>query len=61
VSRRDESSVHDPSERYYWLQSPVCLERWEGAREEAPPFHLLAALACKVGQALSRIFGLRPR
>lgn len=55
MSRQDEV-VRDPSERLYWLQNPVCLERRENLREGAPP-RLLAELARKVGRALVRVFG----
>jgi hypothetical protein len=60
VSQRYEV-VREPSERLYWLYSPVCLERREEAREEAPPFRLLAELARKAGRALSRVLGIGPR
>ncbi len=56
MSRRDEV-VRDPSERLYWLYSPVCLERPEVAREEAPSLRLLAQLMRKVGLALVRMLG----
>jgi hypothetical protein len=56
VSRRDEV-VCDSSERLYWLYSPVCLERPEVAREEAPSLRLLALLMRKVGLALVRMLG----
>jgi hypothetical protein len=59
VSRRDEV-VRDPSERLCWLHNPVCLERREEAREEAPPSRLLAKLARKAGRALSRMLGVGP-
>lgn len=58
MSWRDEV-VRDPSERLYWLQSPVCLERREDSREVAPPPRLLVELARKTGRALSRILGVR--
>ena len=57
VKRRDES-VCDASERYYWLQSPVCLERREDPRAGASSPRLLVQLARKTGCALSRIFGV---
>jgi hypothetical protein len=60
VSRWDEV-VRDPSERLYWLQSPVCLEQREEPREGASPLRLLVELACKMGRALSRILGVRLR
>lgn len=47
--------ARDPSERLYWLHNPVCLERPEEAREEAPSFHLLAWLVRKTGRALIRM------
>jgi hypothetical protein len=53
--------VRDPSERLYWLQSPVCLERREDPRAGASPPRLLVELARKTGCALSRILGVRPR
>jgi hypothetical protein len=59
VSRRDEV-VRDPSERLYWLQSPVCLERRAEPREVASPPRLFVELACKTGRALSRILRVRP-
>jgi hypothetical protein len=59
VSRRDEV-VRDPSERLYWLQSPVCLERREGLREGASPLRLFVEWARKTGRVLSRILGVRP-
>ena len=59
--RRRGEVVRDPSERLYWLQSPVCLEQREGSREVAPPPRLLVELACKMGRALFRVFGGRPR
>lgn len=58
MSRRN-ALVRDPSERLYWLQSPVCLERREGLRGGAPPPRLLVELARKTGRALPRIFGVR--
>jgi hypothetical protein len=54
VSQRDEVT-HDPSERLYWLYSPVCLERPEESREEAPSLRLLAQLMRKMGLALVRM------
>ncbi len=57
MKRRDES-VCDASERYYWLQSPVCLERREDPRAGASPPRLLVQLACKTECALSQIFGV---
>ena len=57
MSRRDEV-IRDPSERLYWLYNPVCLERREDPRAGASPPHLLLELACKMGRALSRIFGV---
>jgi hypothetical protein len=56
VSRRDEV-VRDPSERLCWLNNPVCLERPEESREEAPSLRLLALLMRKVGLALVRMLG----
>ena len=60
VSRR-YGWVCDPSERYYWLHSPVCLERRSDQRGGASLPHLLVKLACKAGCAFSRILGIRPR
>jgi hypothetical protein len=60
VNRRDDS-VRDPSEMYYWLQSPVCLERRGDPRGGASAPHLLLDLACKTGRALYRMLGVRPR
>ncbi len=58
MRRRDEV-VRDPSERLYWLQSPVCLERREDLRGGASPPRLLVELARETGRALSRILGVR--
>jgi hypothetical protein len=58
VSRRGEVVRH-PSERLYWLQSPVCLERREEPREGASSPRLFVELACKTGRVLSRILGIR--
>ncbi len=58
MSRRNRV-VRDPSERLYWLQSPVCLERREDSREGAFPPRLLVELARKTGRALSQILGVR--
>jgi hypothetical protein len=57
VSQRDEVVARDPVERLYWLHSPVCLERPEEAREEAPSFRLLAWLVRKTSRALVRMLG----
>lgn len=59
MSRRDEV-VRDPSERLYWLQSPVCLERREGSREVASPPRLFMELARKMSRALARTYGIKP-
>lgn len=59
MSRREEI-VCDPPERLCWLHSPVCLERREEAREEAPPFRLLVGLARKAGRALAWVLGVGP-
>jgi hypothetical protein len=57
MSQRDEIVSRDPSEQLYWLHNPVCLERLEESREEAPSFHLLARLVRKTGRALVRVLG----
>jgi hypothetical protein len=57
MSQRDEVVARDPSKRLYCLLNPVCLERPEEAREEAPSFHLLARLVRKMGRALIRMLG----
>ncbi len=57
MKRQDESD-RDPSERYYWLQSPVCLERRGDPRAGAFAPRLLLELAYKTGHALSRIPGV---
>jgi hypothetical protein len=57
MSQRDEVTTRDPSERLYWLYSPVYLERPEEAREEAPSLRLLAQLLRKTGRALIRMLG----
>ena len=60
MNRRDEV-VSDPSERLYWVNNPVCLERREeagrGSREEVPPLRLFAELTRKTGGAFARILG----
>ena len=58
MSQRDEA--RGPSDRLYWLWSPVCLEWPEETREEAHQLHLLAGLARKTGRALARVLGLGP-
>ena len=55
MSQRRE--VRDPYDRLSWFYSPVCLEWGEQAREEAPPFRLLAELVRKTGRALARVLG----
>ena len=60
MKRRDES-VCDASERYYWLQSPVCLERRGDQRAGASAPRLLLELAYKTGRALSQMLGVGVR
>ena len=55
MSQQDEVVAREPSERLYWLHSPVCLAHSEEAREEAPLFRLLARLVRKTGIALLRM------
>lgn len=56
---RPNEVTRDPSERLYWLQSPVCLERREDLRGGAPPSRSLVKLARKMGRVLSRILKVR--
>jgi len=59
--RRQDESDRDPSERYYWLQSPVCLERRGDQRAGASAPRLLLELAYKMGRALSQMLGVGVR